>query len=59
MIRNKKYLLALSLIVALINTSLAQSTINSPYSKYGLGNLNGSYLPQNRSMGNLAYGVSG
>lgn len=37
---------------------MAQSTINSPYSKYGVGNLKGSYLPQQKAIGNLAYGIS-
>ncbi|HEX7366310.1 MAG TPA: hypothetical protein VF273_04395 [Pelobium sp.] len=37
---------------------MAQSTINSPYSKYGVGNLKGAYLPQQQAIGNLAYGIS-
>nr|WP_294897386.1 hypothetical protein [uncultured Pedobacter sp.] len=37
---------------------MAQSTINSPYSKYGVGNLEGNYLPQQRAIGNLGYGIS-
>jgi hypothetical protein len=37
---------------------MAQATINSPYSKFGVGNLTGSYLPQNKGFGNLAYGIS-
>lgn len=37
---------------------MAQSTINSPYSKFGVGNLKGSYLPQQKAIGNLAYGIS-
>lgn len=36
----------------------AQSTTNSPYSKFGVGNIKGSYLPQFKAMGNLAYGIS-
>lgn len=58
MIINKKYLLALTFIFTLISGVFAQSTTNSPYSKFGVGNLRGSYLPQNRAIGNLAYGIS-
>lgn len=36
---------------------MAQSTINSPYSKFGVGNIKGSYIPQNIGLGNLAYGI--
>jgi hypothetical protein len=58
MIINKKYTLALSFLIAIASGVMAQSTTNSPYSKYGVGNLRGSYLPQNKAMGNLAYGIS-
>lgn len=58
MIRTKKYYITVALLVALIYTSFAQSTTNSPYSKFGIGNIKGSYLPQFRGMGNLAYGIS-
>ncbi|MBK0382186.1 hypothetical protein I5M32_04365 [Pedobacter sp. SD-b] len=58
MIIIKKYTLALSFIMALAGGAMAQSTTSSPYSKYGIGNLKGSYLPQNKAMGNLAYGIS-
>ena len=58
MITNKKYILAFSFIILLVNGTLAQSTTNSPYSKFGVGNLRGSYLPQNRAIGNLAFGIS-
>lgn len=58
MILNKKYFLAFTLLVAVACNAMAQSTINSPYSKYGVGNLKGSYLPQQRAIGNLAYGIS-
>ncbi len=58
MIINKKYILAFSSLILLVSLAKAQSTTNSPYSKYGIGNLNGSYLPQNRAIGNLAFGIS-
>ncbi|MFD2161849.1 hypothetical protein ACFSJU_05550 [Paradesertivirga mongoliensis] len=35
----------------------SQSTTSSPYSQYGIGNLNGSQLPQNRSMGGISAGL--
>ena len=44
MIINKKYILAFSSLMMLVSLAKAQSTINSPYSKYGVGNLTGSYL---------------
>lgn len=58
MILNKKYFFAFTVIFAIACNAMAQSTINSPYSKYGVGNLKGSYLPQNRAIGNLGYGIS-
>lgn len=58
MIKTQKYLLMVTLMVAFTFTALAQSTINSPYSQYGLGNLTGTYLPQNKGMGNLSAAVS-
>ncbi|KHJ39100.1 hypothetical protein PBAC_07000 [Pedobacter glucosidilyticus] len=58
MIKTQKYLLIVTLMVAFTFTALAQSTINSPYSKFGLGNLTGTYMPQNKGMGNLSSAVS-
>lgn len=58
MILNKKYSLAFTVLFAITCNVMAQSTINSPYSKYGVGNLKGSYLPQQRAIGNLGYGIS-
>ncbi|MHB1176812.1 MAG: hypothetical protein ACYCZO_00610 [Daejeonella sp.] len=37
--------------------SQAQTTSTSPYSQFGLGDLKGSFLPQNRAMGGLSMGV--
>lgn len=45
-------------LCASITLTFAQSTTNSPYSKFGIGIVKGSYLPQNRAMGNIAYGIS-
>jgi len=58
MIRTKSFFLTLAFIAAFVYNSTAQSTTNSPYSQFGVGNIKGSYLPQNRSMGNLAIGIS-
>ncbi len=58
MILNKKYFLAFTVLFAITCNAMAQSTINSPYSKYGVGNLKGSFLPQQRALGNLGYGIS-
>jgi hypothetical protein len=38
-------------------TAYAQTTTNSPYSRYGLGNLKWPLLPQNRAMGGIAAGL--
>lgn len=35
----------------------AQTTSSSPYSQFGLGDLKGSLLPQNRAMGGISMGV--
>ena len=56
--KTKKYILAAALLATSWSSVNAQGTINSPYSKFGIGNLQGTYLPQNTSMGNLAYGIS-
>ncbi|MEJ6981595.1 hypothetical protein WG906_14100 [Pedobacter sp. P351] len=37
--------------------SFSQSTTSSPYSQYGIGMINGSQLPESRSMGGLAAGL--
>lgn len=58
MIINKKFTPAFLSLILLVSFAMAQSTINSPYSRYGVGNLSGSYLPQNTAIGKLAYGIS-
>lgn len=50
------YVATLSLL-ALSLSSYAQTTVQSPYSKFGLGNLRGSVLTQQRGMGGIATGV--
>jgi len=50
------YVATLSLLTISLG-SYAQTTIQSPYSKFGLGNLRGSVLPQQRAMGGIATGV--
>jgi hypothetical protein len=58
MIIIKKYTFLTFATCILSLTVMAQSTVNSPYSKFGVGNITGSYLPQNKGFGNLAYGIS-
>jgi hypothetical protein len=38
-------------------SATAQITSSSPYSQFGLGDLSGSLLPQNRAMGGLSMGI--
>lgn len=57
MIRLKRICLSL-VLVGMVTSAMAQSTTNSPYSKFGVGTIKGSYLPQNIGMGNLAFGIS-
>lgn len=38
-------------------SAAAQTTTSSPYSQFGLGDLKGSFLPQNRAMGGLSMGI--
>ena len=54
---NKKYF---ALLVLLLSTFavFAQVTIQSPYSKFGLGNLKGSALPQFIGMGGLSTAIN-
>lgn len=54
---NKKYI---ALLVLLFSTFAvyAQVTIQSPYSKFGLGNLKGSLLPQFRGMGGISTAIN-
>lgn len=40
-----------------VYSATAQTTNSSPYSQFGLGDLKGSLLPQNRAMGGLSMGI--
>lgn len=50
-------LLMVSLVTLSTLSAYAQTTVQSPYSKFGLGNLKGSVLPQQRGMGGISAGV--
>lgn len=52
-----KYI-ALALLTYISSPILAQTTVQSPYSKFGLGNLKGPALPQLRAMGGISTGIS-
>src|SRR5690606_28298859 len=58
MIKKTKYLIITAFSAVCVYNAAAQTTTNSPYSRFGVGELKGTYLPQNTSMGNLAYGIS-
>jgi long-subunit fatty acid transport protein len=51
-----KYTFAACLVLISIAAN-AQVTIQSPYSKFGVGNIKGSMLPQYRAMGGISAGV--
>ncbi len=51
-----KYTFAVCLVFASIIVN-AQITIQSPYSKFGIGNIKGTLLPQLRAMGGISTGV--
>ncbi|MDQ8003863.1 MAG: hypothetical protein REI64_03620 [Pedobacter sp.] len=50
------YVATLSMLTMSLGV-FAQTTVQSPYSKFGLGNLRGSVLPQQRGMGSISTGV--
>jgi len=56
MIKTFKNIFFLFLIVQSLSAT-AQITSSSPYSQFGLGDLSGSFLPQNRAMGGLSMGI--
>jgi hypothetical protein len=45
------------LLLAMVLPAMAQITSSSPYSQFGLGDLKGSFLPQNRGMAGLSQGL--
>ncbi len=51
-----KYICAAFVLAASFGAN-AQVTVQSPYSKFGVGNVKGSLLPQLRSMGGISSGV--
>lgn len=56
MIKSIKYiLLVFSVFVSAL--SVAQTTTSTPYSQFGLGDLSGFTLPQNRAMGGITQGI--
>lgn len=57
MYQKLKYTLAIGLLLSGF-ISKAQVTIQSPYSKFGVGNIKGSLLPQLRAMGGISTAVS-
>ncbi len=58
MIRIYKNILLLLVFSTSILGVSAQSNNSSPYSNFGVGDLKGPFLPQNRAMGGIAYGIS-
>ena len=56
MIKFFKYILFIASLAGSF-TTYAQATSSSPYSQYGLGNIKGPFLPQNRAMGGIAAGL--
>ncbi|WP_379088129.1 outer membrane protein transport protein [Pedobacter sp. UC225_65] len=57
MYQKLKYTFAVCLLLTGLIAN-AQVTIQSPYSKFGVGNVKGSLLPQFRAMGGISTGVS-
>ncbi len=56
MIKTIKYITLISTLFTTL-TTFAQTTTSSPYSKFGLGDLSGSWLPQNKAMGGISVGL--
>lgn len=56
MIRLVKYIIFIFLVVSCAGVN-AQTTTSSPYSQFGLGDLSGMFLPQNRAMGGISMGL--
>ncbi|MGE6218481.1 hypothetical protein ACQKCH_01545 [Nubsella zeaxanthinifaciens] len=54
---NKLKYVYVACLLALSAGANAQTTVQSPYSKFGLGNLRNSVLPQQRAMGGISTGV--
>lgn len=56
MIKTFKNIFFFTLLAGSLSAA-AQVTNSSPYSQFGLGDLKGSFLPQNRAMGGLSMGI--
>jgi long-subunit fatty acid transport protein len=56
MYQKLKYTLAACLVIVSVAAN-AQITVQSPYSKFGVGNIKGSLLPQFRAMGGISTAV--
>ncbi len=49
--------IAVAALLVFSATASAQNTSSSPYSQFGLGDLKGALLPQNRAMGGISMGI--
>jgi hypothetical protein len=54
---NKLKYVCVACMLMLTLGATAQTTVQSPYSKFGIGNLKGSPLPQLRAMGGISAGI--
>lgn len=52
----KKILFTITIILILLNSGIAQIIISSPYSRYGIGDLQNNKYLRNISMGGISYG---
>src|SRR5687768_14226502 len=57
MYKKINYIAAVLILLASISAK-AQITTQSPYSRYGLGNIKGSMLPQYRAMGGISTAIN-
>ncbi|MDM8154067.1 hypothetical protein QUW14_07060 [Bacteroides gallinaceum] len=53
----KKALLSVLMIISGCLTAIAQSSVNSPYTRYGLGDLSDRGFANNAAMGGVGYGI--
>lgn len=50
-----KFFISTLIIIAIAITASAQGRVGSPYTRYGIGDINGNTLIRNNSMGGLSY----
>jgi hypothetical protein len=50
-----KYFVSTLIIIAIATIASAQGRVGSPYTRYGIGDINGNTLIRNNSMGGLSY----